>query len=1082
MQLQYPVLFPWGDDGFHTKISLKKIKARNKVVTENESDEHERKNREYVSMKEYYNYKLMIRPLEGLTPHLGGRLWQQYVVDAFTAVEQYRLDWISRNQTTIRSDLYSSVRDALRKGDNDPDYVGKCIILPASFTGSPRYMSQYFKDSLALCRVIGHPTLFLTMTCNSKWPEIKEMMKHLPGVDVCDAPDIVTRVFKLKLEQLIEMIKKKNYFGRCIGKTGLPHCHMLIWLHPDDRPKNTDQIDALVSTEIPDKNKDPVGYAAVKNYMIHGPCGQDYTYSPCMVKGKCMRHFPKRYNVNTCFDDCGFPGYRRRSTAARINVKGTDLDNQYVVPFNRDLLVMFQCHINLEICNNSRSLKYLFKYCLKGHDHATMMLKKSKATASAGTRTLRKSLDEVQHYLSGRYVCASEASWRIFGFDIHSRWPSVDRLPVHLPDQKYVSFKTGESLHKVCDRATTKHTKLEVWFIANKEIPRAREFTYSEFPSQFTWLPRECKWKERQRGDVVGRLSEVHAIAGDLLYLRMLLMRRKGCLTFEDIRTVNGHVYDSFKETCAALGLLQDDRQWHEAMVENSESSFPNQLREMFVNILAYCSVTDPLALWNEHWRCMSGDIEHNRRRVMQDNNIRLSEFDIKNYALAEIEKLLNDVGKTLKDYPTMPFPPDLFRCTDQNQLIIEETSYNKAEMKEQHDINYDKLNVEQKQVYHSILDSIETEKGGLFFVYGSGGCGKTFHWQTICCHLRSENKIVLSVASFGISATLLPGGRTAHSRFHIPLKLDHQSTTGIKHGTDIAELLHHTSLIIWDEAHMQHRYSFECVDRSLRDIMSSVDPGRSNEPFGGITVVFGGDFRQILPVILKATRAEVVGATLNASTLWDHCQVFLLKQNMRLYCGNTAEQNKAIKDFSEWQLQVGNGKLDNSISGDNRSSVQFPVPEEYVVRCEDNPIQSLCDIVYPNFNQNLSSHSYLRSRAILTPTNVVVDDVNSVILDKIPGTTHTYLSQDSIEDANVEDNEFDDSFSVEYLNSLNMPCLPKHELKIKVGAAVMLMRNLNQILGLCNGTRMVVTGCKKNSIECQSLTGAHVGRKHLIP
>lgn len=153
----------------------------------------------------------------GLTLHLGGRLWQQYVVDAFTAVEQYRLDWISKNQTTIRSDLYSNIRDAVRKGDHDPSHVGKTIILPASFTGSQRYMSQHFKDALALCRAIGHPTLFLTMTCNTKWPEIKEMMKHKPGVDVCDAPDVTSRVFKLKIDQLMHLIKKENYFGKCIG-------------------------------------------------------------------------------------------------------------------------------------------------------------------------------------------------------------------------------------------------------------------------------------------------------------------------------------------------------------------------------------------------------------------------------------------------------------------------------------------------------------------------------------------------------------------------------------------------------------------------------------------------------------------------------------------------------------------------------------------------------------------------------------------------------------------------------------------------------------------------------------------------
>lgn len=103
---------------------------------------------------------------------------------------------------------------AVRKGDNDPSHVGKCVILPASYTGCKRYMSQYFKDSLAFYRSIGHPSLFLTMTTNTKWPEIQEMMKYLPGVDVADAPDVVARVFKLKLDQLIDIIKKNHFFGR----------------------------------------------------------------------------------------------------------------------------------------------------------------------------------------------------------------------------------------------------------------------------------------------------------------------------------------------------------------------------------------------------------------------------------------------------------------------------------------------------------------------------------------------------------------------------------------------------------------------------------------------------------------------------------------------------------------------------------------------------------------------------------------------------------------------------------------------------------------------------------------------------
>ncbi|XP_074351612.1 uncharacterized protein LOC141690736 [Apium graveolens] len=536
--LQYPLLFPHAEEGFHTKIPLIKTKFSKSADLNPDDNDFEKKHREYISMKEYYCYKLMIRHSEGLTLHLSGHLWQQYVVDSFCAIEQYLLDWVTTHQTTIRSDLYTSIRDALRKGDHNPNYIGKAVVLPASFTGSQRYMSQNFKDALALCRAIGHPSLFLTMTCNKKCPEITEMMKSLLGVYVCDAPDIVSRVFKLKLDQLMHLIKMENYFGKCIGvmhvikfqKWGLPHMHMLIWLHPDARPKIVAQIDALVSAEIPDKDTDPVGYAAVSNYMIHGPCGVDNTYSPCMVKGRC-------------------------SMVTRI------------------LMIV------------------------------------------------------------------------VFPFIIDATLAEVD----------------------------SKRTKLEAWFEANKEFPTARDFTYVEFSTHFTWLPRECKWRPRQRGDVVGRLTEVHATGGDLLYLRMLLMRRKGSTSFDELRKVEGHVFESFKEACAAMGLLQNDSQWHEAMVENSHSSLVKQLREMFFNILAYCSISDPLFLWNAQWKCMSDDIILLKCKESRNRNLHLPDCDIQNFALAEIEKLLNDIGKSLKDFPTMSYPPELFLYNSGNGLIAEE-------------------------------------------------------------------------------------------------------------------------------------------------------------------------------------------------------------------------------------------------------------------------------------------------------------------------------------------------------------------------------------------------------------------------
>ncbi|XP_074373763.1 uncharacterized protein LOC141714125 [Apium graveolens] len=243
-----------------------------------------------------------------------------------------------------------------------------------------------------------------------------------------------------------------------------------------------------------------------------------------------------------------------------------------------------------------------------------------------------------------------------------------------------------------------------------------------------------------------------------------------------------------------------------------------------------------------------------------------------------EIEKLLNEIGKTLHNFPTMPFPEASYLGNMQNRLIAEEVSYNVKEMKVEHDKLYSNLNVEQQRVYDSVINNVNSKKGGIFFVHGSGGCGKTFLWKTLIFRLRFEKKIVLHVASSGIAVVLLPGGRTTHSRFLIPLDSDEYTITGICHGTDIAELLQCTSLIIWDEAPIKNRYAFESIDRCFRDIMSAIDSSNRYKPFGGITMVFGGDFCQILHVVPKGTRADIVNIAFNRSKLWHFCELHILK------------------------------------------------------------------------------------------------------------------------------------------------------------------------------------------------------------
>ncbi len=139
---------------------------------------------------------------------------------------------------------------------------------------------------------------------------------------------------------------------------------------------------------------------------------------------------------------------------------------------------------------------------------------------------------------------------------------------------------------------------------------------------------------------------------------------------------------------------------------------------------------------------------------------------------------------------------------------------------------------------------------------------------------MRKNNQIAIAVASSGIASLLLPGGRTAHSRFKIPINLTEDSVCFVARQSEDAKLLTNASLIIWDEAPMMHRYAFEALDRTLRDLMKHVKPGSEKYLFGGKTVLFGGDFRQILPVVYRGNRSDIVDACLNRSYIWKNAKV----------------------------------------------------------------------------------------------------------------------------------------------------------------------------------------------------------------
>lgn len=223
----------------------------------------------------------------------------------------------------------------------------------------------------------------------------------------------------------------------------------------------------------------------------------------------------------------------------------------------------------------------------------------------------------------------------MFGYDIHHRSISVERLSFHLPDQKYVTFRETDNLKNVCERAEKKRSKLEAFFELCQTDIDALQYTYQEIPRHYVWNSDICMWTKRKKGIQIGRMYNSHHGAGELWYLRMCLTRVRGPKSYKELRTVEGITYDTFRDACAAMGLLTDDNEYHEAFRENESTAFPPQLREMFVHIIINCNVSDVRKLWEEHWIPMSDDITRKQREITRLDSLILTEEDLRNYTLA---------------------------------------------------------------------------------------------------------------------------------------------------------------------------------------------------------------------------------------------------------------------------------------------------------------------------------------------------------------------------------------------------------------------------------------------------------------
>ncbi|KAG5593143.1 hypothetical protein H5410_043657 [Solanum commersonii] len=319
------------------------------------------------------------------------------------------------------------------------------------------------------------------------------------------------------------------------------------------------------------------------------------------------------------------------------------------------------------------------------------------------------------------------------------------------------------------------------------------------------------------------------------------------------------------------------------------------------------------------------------------------------------------------------------------------------------------KLNTEQRKAYDIILDRVLSNKFGAFYIDGPGGTGKIFLYRALLATIRHKGFIGLAIASFGVTASLLFGGRTAHSRFKISIDVNENFTCNISKQSSLASLIRDARLIVWDKISMAKKKMVEAFDLLLRDLMET------NTLFGGKIVVFSGDFRQTLPVVHSGKKEDFIRESLLCSEIWNQLEKLQLLKNMR-----------ATKDpeFCEYLMRIGDGKEKTNDHG------KIEIPHSLIIpfTSEKESLNLLFRNTYPDLYICCTKTSFITSRAILTTKNDFVDEINDMLISQFPNTIKVFIAIDETID-------------------------PKDQ-------------------SLCNGTRLICTDFKPHVISATISTG----------
>jgi hypothetical protein len=719
--LQYPILFPYGELGWSPR------------------------NREGLTQCQWYRRRILME----VRFRQYSRLTQEYMVDMYSRVEEERIFNIKRGKQNQQ----------LRFNVNDGDvWAGEDSWhsqLPASFMGSRAWASNQVADALTLCRTFGKPTLFITMTTNPQWQEITSQL--LPKQNASDIPQVVVRVFHQKMRRMIQVLAKASggfqYMIWVVEfqKRGLPHCHVLVKLKA---ALSIAETEALVRAELPSEEEDPQLRALILKHNMHSKAHLSGPYSRCNKKGRCVYGFPIPLQVTTSFNEFGHILLRRRKE-----------EDRWVVSHIPGLLRELQTHIHVDVCSHVGVVMYLYKYLFKGVDKAKMGLMSLDGDGSGDAIPATTEFDD---YVNSRYLSSSEAIWRIFNYNVTAKKPSVMVLKVHMPNAQLGSMmstgikaSTGSPLLYYFARPTRQEfdgLRFTEYFA---QFKRTRTLSHAQ-REQRHWLEQQvlnnpqlpCYVIRRKGVKGLMRLAIIAPRLGEVYYLRLLLQMRPS-RSFNELKTVNGVLYETFQEACADLGLFRDKNEVDHVMEEAIAMHYsPQHLRFLLAQLLVDLEPAGRV-LWDRYKHSMLADFAN-------ISSIEGRERE----ALCDLQRLLQERNATLSHFGLPEQGVSLTALTRELDILQCEAD----EQRQQYERRAALFNGEQQAVFNTLVARQKASEPSCVFLDGRAGRGKSFVLEAFVCWCRSQQWVVLIAGSTALSVLPYTRGRTAHSTFSVPI------------------------------------------------------------------------------------------------------------------------------------------------------------------------------------------------------------------------------------------------------------------------------------------------------------------------